>query len=231
MMMIHIGWDRGQLSDFTNALSDLNAGAPMLDQLAAADPKNILASYRRVDAYRSIGLVEGYAGHKDRSLDNLKKATAILDDLVKRDPANRNYSLLLAELQGRVANLLVETGRAQEARAFAEPSVAWFRKLGDDPAATPQQLLSARCRREAESLRWAALRFALRADQLASDKDPAALGYLAEAYSLNRDFPKAVDAATRGPPSPRPIPAILPRDCSNKLQQEVASYKAGRPPQ
>ena len=44
----------------------------------------------------------------------------------------------------------------------------------------------------------AALRFALRADREAQGKNPAALGYLAEAYALNNDYPKAVEAAKRG---------------------------------
>ena len=63
----------------------------------------------------------------------------------------------------------------------------------------------------------AALRFALRADQLAAGKNPAALGYLAEAYALNKDFPQAVEAAeTSAWPSRRPPSrASRRRGCAN----------------
>ena len=48
-----------------------------------------------------------------------------------------------AELQGRVANLLWQAERKSEAAPYAEASVAYFRKIGDSPGATPQQLIEA----------------------------------------------------------------------------------------
>lgn len=100
MMMVHIGWNRGQLGDLKGALQALNDGRPVLDELAAAEPENVGAAYRRVDAYRSLGLVHGYAGNRAESLENLKKAVQILDDIVRRDPANTIYRLIRGELAG-----------------------------------------------------------------------------------------------------------------------------------
>lgn len=233
MMLIHNGWNRGQLGDLKTALADLNEGVPELSQLASADPTNAMAAYRLMDGYRSLGLVQGYAGKNGRSLESLKKATLILDDLAGRDPANKIYGMLRAELQGRVANLLVDAGRKDEARGYAEPSVAYFKKLGEDPSATPQQLLSAiRSVAECgvESLRdySAALRFSLRADQAAHGKDPAILGYLAESYALNHDFSKAVAAAQRGLQATPSKPGEPPTRLQQWLTQEVADYKAKR---
>jgi hypothetical protein len=51
--------------------------------------------------YHTLGIIEGYAGNKPQALAALKTATAILDDLVQVDPANRNYAVLRAEHQGR----------------------------------------------------------------------------------------------------------------------------------
>ena len=84
-------------------------------------------------------------------------------------------------------------GGETEARVYAEPSVAYFGNMGDSPDATPQQLIEAvksAAETGVESLRDypAALRFALRADEQAKGKNPAALGYLAEAYSLNNEL-------------------------------------------
>ena len=73
----------------------------------------------------------------------------------------------------------------------------------------------------------AALRFALRADEQAKGKNPAALGYLAEAYSLNNDTPKALDAAQRAlslmPPTK---PGDSPSQLRKWLEDEVKEYQA-----
>jgi hypothetical protein len=73
----------------------------------------------------------------------------------------------------------------------------------------------------------AALRFALRADQLASGKNPAALGYLAESYGLNKDYRKAVDAAERAlAVTPPTKPGDPPSRLRQWLQDELKEYQA-----
>jgi eukaryotic-like serine/threonine-protein kinase len=226
MMLVHVGWNEGQLNDFNAALASVEQAIPVLDALAAADPENVGAAFRRFDAFRSFGLIHGYAGHKAESLENLRKTVEILDWIVERDKVNIMYPLLRAEMQGRVANLLVEAKRDAEARPYAEASVAYFKRIGDSPDATPQQLMEA-ARSAAEtgvkSLRDypAALRFATRADELAKGKNPGALGYLAEAYALNDNLPKAVEAAQRGL-------ALIPDSPSQLrkwLEDEVKQYR------
>jgi tetratricopeptide (TPR) repeat protein len=204
--------------------------APVLDALAAADPENVGAAFRRFDAYRSLGLIHGYAGHKAEALESLRKAVEIMDGIVQRDTANTIYPLLRAEMQGRVANLLVEAKREAEARPYAEASVAYFRRIGESPDATPQQLIEAvksAAETGVKSLRDypAALRFALRADQLAQGKNPGALGYLAEAYGLNNNFPKATEAAQRG----LALTPDSPSQLRTWLQDEVKEYQAKAP--
>ena len=231
-MLVLVGWGQGQLGDFKHSLANLEEARPILDAQAAADPQNVGAEYRRVDLYRSIGLVSGYAGNAGEALRNLQKAAGILDAIVKRDTANAIYPLLRAELQGRVANLLLQAGRKTEAAPYALDSVAYFRKIGDSADATPQQLIEA-VRSVGEtgvpSLRDypAALRFALRADQLAAGKNPAALGYLAEAYGLNKNYPKAVEAAQRAlAVTPPTKPGEPPSRLRQWLQDELKEYQA-----
>jgi tetratricopeptide (TPR) repeat protein len=225
MMLTLVGWDEGQLNDYNAALASLEQARPVLDTLAAADPENVGAAFRRVDAYRSLGIIHGYAGHKAESLDNLRKAVEILDWIVQRDTANTIYPLLRAEMQGRVANLLVEGKHEDEARPYAEASVAYFRRIGDSPDATPQQLIEvvkSVAETGVKSLRDypAALRFALRADELAKGKSPAASGYLAEAYALNNNFPKALEAAQHG----LALTPDAPTQLRKWLEDEVQEY-------
>jgi tetratricopeptide (TPR) repeat protein len=231
MMLVHSGWNQGQLGDLKTAITNLDAGRSVLDELAAADPENAAAAFRRVDAYRSLGLVHGYAGHPAEALENLRTAVEILDVIVKRDSTNRVYSVIRAELQGRVANLLLKAGRRDEARPYAEASVGYFKKMGESPDATPGQLIEAvRSVAETgiESLRDypAALRFALHADELAKGKNPAALGYLAEAYALNDKFPEAAEAARKGVAlTPAPKPGEAASQLYSWLQGEVKEYE------
>ena len=230
-----MGWAQAQLGDFNHALESLKKAEPIMDAQGAADPKNVGAQYRRVELDRSIGIVEGYAGRRDESIEYLKRAAVILEGIIQQDPAYLNYPMFLAELQGRVANLLVQSGRSNEARPYAEASVSFLKKWGERPAATPSQLIEC-IRGLAEtgipSLRDypTALRFALRADQLASGKNPAVLGYLAEAYALNKNLPLALEAARRGLAA---TPETKPGEPSSKLRQwlegEVQEYQGKIP--
>jgi eukaryotic-like serine/threonine-protein kinase len=226
------GWGQGQLGDFKASLATLKEAQPILDAQAAGDPSNLGAEFRRVDLYRSLGLVEGYANHLKESLEYLEKSTDILGELVKRDPANRTYPVILAELQGRVANLLVLAKRKNDAEPYARESLAYFRNLGERADATPAQLMEcvralAEC--GVESLRDypAALKFALRAAQLADGKNPAVLGYLAEAYALNKDYPKAVQSAGRAlAVTPVTKPGEPPSRLRQWLQDELKEYQS-----
>ncbi len=227
-----LGWTQGQLGDYKSSLASLQQARTILEAQAAADPNNVGAQYRLVEAYRSLGLVEGYAGNAAKSLEYLQKSATLLDAAVKRDPANAFYPVILAELQGRVANLLVRAGRTVEARPYAESSVSYFRKLGDAPNATPGQLMEC-VRSLAEvgipSLRDfpAALRIALRADRLAAGKNAGVLGYLAESYALNKNFPQAAEAAERGLAVTAPTkPGEPPSQLRQWLEGEVKEYRA-----
>ena len=195
-----LGWTQGQLGDFKKSLATLEEARPILDAQSAADASNMGAAFRRVDLYRSLGLVEGYAGRSKESLQYIQEATDILDAIVKRDTANTIYPIILAELQGRVSNLMVEAGRKNEAMPYAEASVGYFKKLGERSDATPAQLMEcvrSLAENEIPSLRDypLALRFALRANQISAGKNPAVLGYLAEAYGMHQELPQAVEAA------------------------------------
>jgi eukaryotic-like serine/threonine-protein kinase len=226
-----LGWTQAQLGDFNHALESLNRAEPILDTQGVADPQNVGAQYRRVELERSIGIVEGYAGHRSASLGHLRRATGLMEAVAKHDPANVGYPPILAELRGRVGNLLIQAGRMAEARPYAEASVAYYRKVGDRPDTTPSILME--CVRSLTetgipSLRDypTALRFALRADKLASGKNPAVLGYLAEAYGLNKYFLQALDAASKGlAETPAPKAGEKPSQLRQWLEDEVKEYR------
>ncbi len=225
MLKVHIGWDQGQLGDFKSALENLHAAQPVMDEIAAADPQNATLAYHRMDLYRSLGLVEAYADKLHDSLRDLRQAVEILDDLVARDPDDWTYAVTHAELQGRVATLLVVTGSPAAARPFAQASIAFFKKVGDSPRATAQEIMEAiraTADTEVKDMRDypAALRFALRADQMTDGKNPAIEGYLAEAYALNGRYPDALEAVRRGLSN---MPAAKTGESPSRLRQWLES--------
>jgi eukaryotic-like serine/threonine-protein kinase len=230
-ILVLLGWTQGQLGDFKGSLATLQQARPILDSQSAADPSNMGPAFRRVDLYRTMGLVEGYASHKKESLEYLQTATRIMDMIVERDTANTNYPLIRAELQGRVANLLLEAGRRSEAEPYARDSVAYFHKLGERSDATAAQLMEC-VRSLAEtgipSLHDypTALRFALRADQISGGKNPAVLGYLSESYGFNKNYPKAVESAERGLKlTPVPKPGEPENRLRGWLSDELKEYR------
>jgi serine/threonine protein kinase len=217
LLLLRTGWSQGQLGKYDTSLRNMEEACRALDQLAAEDPGNFTAAFRRVDAYRSLGLVYGYAKNRNRSLADLRKATEILAPLASAEPTAIAYGIVLGELQGRVANLLAQSGRMAEARPFAEASVAYYTRVGDTPSATVPQLMEAVRsvgETEVKPLRDcpAALRFALRADALSKGKNPAVLGYLAQAYEMNGKYAEATDAAKRG------LASIPTGDAPSKLR-------------
>ena len=72
----------------------------------------------------------------------------------------------------------------------------------------------------------AALRFALRADEAAGGKSPAALGFLAEASALNKNYRQAAEAAKRGlvfAQNPRPGE---PSQLRHWLEDQLTEYQS-----
>jgi non-specific serine/threonine protein kinase/serine/threonine-protein kinase len=208
MMLVRVGWNQGQLQEFKESLASLNEARDVLDGQAAADPQNATAAFRQVDVYRSLGIVQGYAGNAAASEENLRRAVEILDRLVERDPLNTSNRVLRASLQGRIGNLAAAAGRIEEARRYAEAGLAYLKEAAENPNATVQQLVEAvrvLLDPAVETLRDypLALRYALRADGLAKGKDLATLVYLGEAYWRNGNASAAVETARKALASSR----------------------------
>ena len=97
-------------------------------------PRTSGAAYRRVDLYRSLGLVEGYAGHAGESLEYLQKAIGILDVIVKRDTANTIYPHHPRGTAGAGRqSAMSQAGRKAEAGPTPRPASAYFKKIGRQP--------------------------------------------------------------------------------------------------
>jgi tetratricopeptide (TPR) repeat protein len=233
MMLVRVGWNQGQLQEFKESLASLSEARDVLDGQAAADPQNASAAFRQVDVYRSLGIVQGYAGNAGASEENLRRAVEILDQLVERDPLNTSNRVLRASLHGRIGNLAAAAGRIQEARRYAEAGLAYLKEAAESPNATVQQLVEAvrvLLDPAVKTLRDypLALRYALRADGLAKGKDLATLVYLGEAYWRNGNASAAVETARKALAM---LPAVGPgasvSNTRRQVEESITEYEKG----
>ncbi len=174
----------------------------------------------RHSGYRAVGPCSRAArAEPRRPARRIRSRTEVLRDRLARGPARFRR---------------VHHGR-RGVCTIAGDVTPYFRALAEKSDATPSQLMEAVravAETEVKSPRDhpAALRFALRADAAAHDRDPAAPGYLAEACSLNCNLIGALDAARRGLTlTPPTRPESPPPQLRTWLEGEVKEYR-GRVP-
>jgi tetratricopeptide (TPR) repeat protein len=121
----------------------------------------------------------------------------------------------------------------QEARRYAEASLAYLKEAAESPNATVQQLVEVVRVLLDPAVKMLrdyplALRYALRADALGKGKDLATLYYLAETYWRNGNAPAAVETARKALAM---LPAAGPGESSSKARRQVeerlAEYEKG----
>jgi tetratricopeptide (TPR) repeat protein len=231
-VLLAVGWDLGQRSEFADALSKLDEARTILEEVSANDPKNTAALYHCAICYREAGIVHSYAGHRQPAIDLFSRGIKVYDELMVRDPANKAYPMYRAELQARISILLTELGRLNEARPYAEAGIGYMIDLGRRPDATPSQLSDAArylMDTKVQSMRnpKLALDFADRANRLAEGKEDAVLEYLARAYDLNGNTAAAAAAIRKALALLPPLkPGEKPSRSRQGYLEELAGYEA-----
>lgn len=228
------GWGRGQVSEFAGAIEDLEAGKKILVAISDADPKNMAALYHCTNAYRSLGIVHGYAKNREAAIANYRHVVKLFDRLIQGEPSNTHHPLHRAEALIRMGDLLALTGRVSEAVAPTRDGLAYLVKLADRPGAADMQLLDAArwlLTTEVVALRnpQAALAFVMRTDPKADFRDE----YLAEALFQNGDAPGAVAAidrliATLKPTPPGEKPSRVRLALEDSRAKYAAAIKTGK---
>jgi eukaryotic-like serine/threonine-protein kinase len=205
-----IGFCEEESGMFTEAIATLAPAQEILDRLVAADPKNAVNAFRRVNLYRTRAFAHQYAGHNKEAIADYRTTIAILDTMIATDPAKLSNRLIRAELQGKLAQMLVKDGRIGEAEQITKAGLDFWAEVAERPDAAPQNLkeaASAYISSAVPSLLdyQRALRYALRADELAKGKDTGAIFYIAQCYEMLGDGSKALETVNRGlatlPPS------------------------------
>ena len=235
-LLLNLGWTLGQTNDYRASIATLEQARDILDRRAELDHEDKQALYASTVAYRSLGIVYGYASNQPKAIENFRTAVALFDRLLKVDPANKTYRSVQADLQLRIGDALSEIGHPEGAVAAASAGLKSMCLLADEPAATASTLRSAaRClmTTEVAPLRDypRALAYARRAAELGNYKDSLALESLADACWRNGDLAGArvaVDQALALVPTT--LPGEKPSHTRRNLEELSAKIRAKSKP-
>jgi tetratricopeptide (TPR) repeat protein len=142
-------------------------------------------------------------GATKEAIADYRKTIGILDGMIATDPAKLSNRLVRAELQQKLAQMMVKDGQIAEAEQITKASLQFWTEVAERPDAAPQNLKEAASAFIAGAIPSLldyrrALGHAQRADQLANGKDLGAIFYIAQCYEQLGDGPKALEAVERG---------------------------------
>lgn len=139
-LLMNRGWEYGQTGQYAAAIADSEEAARILGALSAGDPLNAAALYHTTSPYRSIGIVQGYAGNKPAAAAAFRRVVSIYDLLMAMEPGKEMHRVLRADAQVRLGDLVATT---VEGLRSAEEALAYMVKAAEKPEASDQQLLEA----------------------------------------------------------------------------------------
>ena len=223
--LLGLGWNLGNLGDFTPALAALEEARQIRDKVSDEDPQNIGALFFRSIPYRDLGIINGYAGHPDAQLRYFLTAIGISDRLLAKNPGNPTYRFGQAELQSDSANLSAAAGHPEEALRLARAGIATLKEIASKPQASPVELaVAARALLETKVPAMADAKLGLDLAKRAAALDPKdseVQEILGEAYWLTGDRPSAVQAIEQALSLIEPAPTPTRR----ALEKTLAQYR------
>jgi len=198
-----------QLGEYPEAMSIFDEVIPSYRHLAAADPRDLraLADLQVVLNDEALGFEAAAdpalaAPHRDRRRDLaaaenlLTQTVGIMERMLRQDTSNRNWQLVLADAQVRLANIQSTLHNARAPSALAKTGIAALRDLAHKDQASPmilEQAANAFLKVEPASLRDAdlAISCAERAVSLTHRQTPSMMLTLAQAYRATRQYGKS----------------------------------------
>jgi non-specific serine/threonine protein kinase/serine/threonine-protein kinase len=223
--LLGLGWNLGNLGDFTPALAALEEARQIRDKVSDEDPQNMGALFFRSIPYRDLGIINGYAGHPDAQLRYFLIAIGIGDRLLAKNPGNPTYGFGQAELQTDSANLSAAAGHPEEALQLARAGISTLKEIASGAQASPVELaVAARALLETKVKAMADARLGLVLAKRAAALDPKdseVLEILGEAYWLNGDRASAVQAIEQSLALIEPAPTPARR----ALEKTLAQYR------
>jgi tetratricopeptide (TPR) repeat protein len=115
--------------DTVGALEAYQGSLPLMEQMAKANPGNVVWQLNLSIAYNSIGDVFAAQSKRDEALKWYRESLAVRERLTDIDPSNANWQYALTVSCGRVGDILKTQGKLLEALAAYQKGLAIDRRL------------------------------------------------------------------------------------------------------
>jgi eukaryotic-like serine/threonine-protein kinase len=214
-------------SDPVRGLEQYRSAAAGFEELSAADPRNSRARMDFAVVLKEAGeLEQSLPSERGRAMDSFRRVAQQLETVLAADPNNTMCREYLAEMNLRMGLLLVEAGRAAEARQLSARGVAAARALAERQGATPRHLIfaaEALVRAEPPDLRdpAAAVRYARAASDAVGGRNALYLDIAAQALFQAGDGKGAIETGEKAL-------ALLPAESAlrGQLERHIKEFRA-----
>jgi len=201
-VLSNIGWAEGQAGKHAEAIVHLEEAAAILHTWTTTDPANTNVLYALTGAIRALGIVEDYRRGTASSVGHFEHAASLHSRLLERDPGNKVYTFLRAELLIRAANGNVDLRKSAKAQTQAREGLQLLHRLADAPNPSASHLFGA-CRWFSETKVASerdpvlAAKYCRLAEAATKGQDPDAYSGLAKALALTGNKSGAIEALKR----------------------------------
>jgi tetratricopeptide (TPR) repeat protein len=234
--LMSTGWNLGSMGEYDRGVAALNEARSIIEQLAQEDPQNRAYTRSRASIYRNLAVIEDYAGRSKAALADYKTSASIFKQMLASDPNTPFFRTALADLEANASLLSLKLGRAAEAQELAHEGVPVLKATAMKKDASAGELnLAARFVTERELPEFCDARLGLelaqRANAASAGKDYVVLETLAQAYWINRDRDRAVQAIEQALTLIEPTPpGQRPTRVRGNYEQTLQNYRAGKLP-
>ena len=202
---------------------------------SSATPKSSDLAWRNIAmAYMNLAEVQELTGKLPGALESVRKSKEITDRLLSKDRQNRLFQIDFQQALMSLVDILVKSGKTQEAREETVRALRFLKPLAEQSDASVYQIQG-----YAELLvaipfadlqdNAAALSYARKAVAMTHETDPTALDALARAYARNADFANAMTVEQQAiallpPANPsQGVPKLR-----KTLEANLASFRSNR---
>ena len=234
--LMSMGWNLGSMGEYDRGVAALDEARSIIEQLAQEDPQNRAYTRSRASIYRNLAVIEDYAGRTKAALADYKTSASIFRQMLASDPNTPFYRTALADLEANASLLSLKLGRKAEAQELAHEGVPVLKATAMKKDASAGELnLAARFVTERELPEFCdaklGLELARRANAASAGKDYVVLETLAQAYWINRDRDRAVQAIEQALTLIEPTPpGRRPTRVRGNYEQTLQNYRAGKLP-
>jgi len=122
-----------EVGDYRQALTQYEAALELNSNIVTRRSEDAGSTYRLIENQMKIGDIALYLNDIAKAYDKYYLANKMMSQLSSEVPSHKGYKDSLAAMDQRLANVLVQLGRSNEAKPIAEHALELRRTLAQEP--------------------------------------------------------------------------------------------------